>query len=172
MSEIFAEDNQKVPGSEQSRSKTAQSKAGWNKTMTTCISIGQQQRNLIAMLAAMTLLGTLAGTVQAGAPSAIVEDVSARSVETRVFDYLSAGDVLELGPSDALILGYLNSCLREIITGGRVTIGETQSQVEDGSVVRETVDCHGGAMDLSATEATQGGGFVLRSPVTAANYKQ
>ena len=140
--------------------------------MTTQISTGAQPHNFIAALAAITLLASLAGAAQAGAPSAIVEDVSARSVETRVFDYLRAGDVLELGPSDALILGYLNSCLRETITGGRVTIGETQSLVEDGSVVRETVDCHGGPMDLSATEATQGGGFVLRSPLTTASRSQ
>ncbi len=50
---------------------------------------------------------------QLSQPSAIVEDIRTTGTAVLdVFDYLSAGQVLQLGVTDTLVLGYLKSCTR------------------------------------------------------------
>src|SRR5687768_1072514 len=85
---------------------------------------------------------------EAGEISAIVEEAPARSGLTPM-DYVEAGRVVQLGKGDTLILGYLSSCLREVIDGGSVRIGPEQSEVVGGKVTRTKIDCAGGGMQLS-----------------------
>ncbi len=118
-----------------------------------------------AAITAFVVAAPLPGppVVWAAGPAAIVEDVIPTSSAIRPMDYLSAGRVITLGPGEELVLGYLLSCLHETITGGQVTVGETESQVVDGLVVRELVECDGGQTDLSLREASQSGGMPLRA---------
>ncbi len=101
---------------------------------------------------------------QLSQPSAIVEDIRTTGTAVlEVFDYLSAGQVLQLGVTDTLVLGYLKSCTRETIIGGRVTVGTLQSTVEGGVVTREVVECNGGHTKMSVAEAGKSGVSVARA---------
>ncbi len=95
-------------------------------------------------------------------PAAIVEDVRSPEAEVEAFQYLRPGKIVHLGDTGVLILGYLTSCLRETISGGQVVIGETESEIQEGSVEREKVECDGGHSNLSAAEAGKSGVVVFR----------
>ena len=114
---------------------------------------------------AMLLFHLASGRVlaQRSEPSAIVVDISATAAAIEVFEYLSVGQVVQLGAKDTLVLGYLKSCTRETIVGGRVTVGTLQSSVEGGVVTRELVECNGGQTKLSVAEAGKSGVFVARA---------
>jgi hypothetical protein len=98
----------------------------------------------------------------AGAPVAVVEDVNGKSAGVEFMDYVAAGQVIRLGPRDTIVLGYLKSCWRETITGGTVTVGTEQSDVQHGKVERIQVKCDGGGMQLSAAQAVQSAGDISR----------
>ena len=98
----------------------------------------------------------------AGEPAAIVEDISSESAGLNFMDYLDAGRVIQLPPGVRLTLGYLKSCWRETITGGRVTVGAERSEVKDGRVQREQVECDGGRAKLTKEQAGKGGLMVFR----------
>src|SRR3954468_10875329 len=74
---------------------------------------------LAAPLAAVALAGGMSGA-RAADPSAIVEDVQGAVKDVQVFDYLAAGTQVQLPARAVLVLGYLKSCARETITGGKV----------------------------------------------------
>jgi len=50
------------------------------------------------------------------------EDVQGAVKDVQVFDYLAAGTQVQLPARGVLVLGYLKSCARETITGGKVTV--------------------------------------------------
>ena len=81
---------------------------------------------------------------QQSLPAAVVEDAP-DDLSVMAFDYLWQGDVITLGGGQELVLGYLGSCMRETVVGGKVEIGKDASRVEGGSVVREAVECDGGS---------------------------
>ncbi|MFA7384382.1 MAG: hypothetical protein WC001_13130 [Desulfurivibrionaceae bacterium] len=102
-----------------------------------------------------------AGVVLAAAPVALVEEVS--GIKTlEVLDYVSAGQVVDLGKGGSLTLGYLSSCVHEEIAGGRVTIGEKESKVKNGKVTRSKVVCDGGRLMLAANQAVQSAATAVR----------
>lgn len=84
------------------------------------------------------------GIVRAGEITAIVEEVSGPASSVQKMDILEEGRVIELGEGATLTLGYLRSCIRETITGGKVTVGLDGSTVENGKRDSEEVDCDGG----------------------------
>src|SRR5580692_4829199 len=99
-----------------------------------------QLENAMSYIRAATL-GTIGGLVcmaaaLAGEPVAIVEDVSGKMSGVEFMEYVESGKVIKLGPHDQMVLDYLKSCWRETITGGTVTVGNEQSQVQLGSVKR------------------------------------
>jgi hypothetical protein len=98
----------------------------------------------------------------AAEPSAIVEDVQGAIKDVQPFDYLAAGTQLQLPPRATLVIGYLKSCVHETITGGKILIGTDESRVDGGQVLRETVECDGGHMQLSANQAAKSGVMVFR----------
>jgi hypothetical protein len=104
----------------------------------------------------------------AQAPVAVVEDVTGKVAGIEFMDYVPAGKVIRLGPSDSLVLGYMKSCWHEEITGGTVTVGPEQSEVKDGRVRRTKVECDGGKMQLTAQQASKSGAMVFRSGPKAA----
>jgi hypothetical protein len=105
-----------------------------------------------------------AGTARAADPVAIVEDVSANAGELQAMDYVAAGRIIALAANQSLTLGYIKSCTREVIAGGRVTIGLEQSVVDGGKVERSQVRCDGGRLRLTAEQASKSGGMVFRKP--------
>lgn len=100
-----------------------------------------------------------------GEPAAIVEDVASAGAGVEFMDYVTAGQIIRLGPGDSLVLGYLSSCTREEIAGGTVTVGANESRVEGGRVRRETTPCAGGALQLTPKQADKGAVIVFRKPV-------
>lgn len=98
----------------------------------------------------------------AEAPVAVVEDISAAGGGVEFMDYVTPGQVIRLGKGDKLVLGYMESCWRETISGGTVTVGKAQSTVKDGTVQRAKVECDGGKMQLTAQQASKSGTVVFR----------
>jgi hypothetical protein len=121
------------------------------------------------MHAAAALLGVgmaamaLPASAQAQAPVAVVEDVRGRPAGVEFMDYVAAGKVIQLGPKDVIVLGYLKSCWRETITGGTVTVGDTQSSVQRGKVERTQVECDAARGKVGTREGTQSAATVFRS---------
>jgi hypothetical protein len=93
---------------------------------------------------------------------AIVEDISGESSGLMLMDFLANGDIVKLAAHETLVLGYFESCTRETITGGKITIGENGSTVTGGSVSREQTECDGGRMVLSMAESSASGVSVTR----------
>jgi hypothetical protein len=94
---------------------------------------------------------------------AVVEDLRGKVAGLDFMDYVGVGRVIRLAPGDMLVLGYLQSCWRETINGGTVTVGAEQSSVQGGRVERTRVPCDTGRLQLGAREATQGAATVFRS---------
>jgi hypothetical protein len=79
-------------------------------------------------------------------------------------DYLEPGQVIKLTPKDTVVIGYMKSCWQETITGGTVTVGTEQSDVQGGQVVRSRPPCDGGKMLLTAELANVSAGAAFRAP--------
>jgi hypothetical protein len=96
-------------------------------------------RTLFALVA--MVLCALAAPAKAQVAVAVVEDIKGTPAGVEFMDYVVPGKVIKLGPMDTIVIGYMKSCWRETITGGTVTIGTEQSQVEAGTVARRKVPC-------------------------------
>ena len=117
--------------------------------------------------AQLTILALLvsAGPALAGGPvTALVEDVTGTSAGVEFMDYVEAGRVIRLNPQDSIVLNYLYSCERETITGGVITVGREESEVQSGKVERMPTACDAGRMILTAELASQSAGMLLRAP--------
>mgnify|MGYP006919310010 CR=1 FL=1 len=110
------------------------------------------------------VLVALASPATAAEPTAIVEDVTAPSTGVAFMDYLFPDRVINLKRGETVTLGYLQSCLRESITGGHIVVGREKSSVKNGTVKRERVECDGGAMKLSSEQSGKSLVMVLRAP--------
>jgi hypothetical protein len=109
-------------------------------------------------------LALLAATAMAAdSLSAIVESVSPPRQDVRSFDLLAQGTVIELKAGDILVLGYMQSCTHEEISGGKVTVGDTQSKVEGGEVKRTVVPCDGSIDPDSAAGSNEAAVVAIRS---------
>jgi hypothetical protein len=86
-------------------------------------------------------------------PVAIVEDAQGEGVPVQIMELLEEGAVIELPKGTSIVLGYLGSCLREHIAGGKATVGADQSEVTGGEVTRETIQCQ----SASASPTSQSG---------------
>lgn len=93
---------------------------------------------------------------------AIVEEIEPDRADVGFMDYLGSGRTIVLGVRGRLVLGYLNSCLREVILGGTVVVGAEKSTVEGGKVSRERVECDGGRLLLTAEQAGKSAVVVFR----------
>lgn len=102
-----------------------------------------------------------ASTLASG-PVAIIEDIQGADSKLGFMDYVAKGEVINLGASGKLVLGYMNSCRRETITGGKVTVGDKASQVDKGQVLSEDVECDGGNAKLAGQVAVTSGALAFR----------
>lgn len=96
-------------------------------------------------------------------PVALVEDVTGNPAGVGFMDYVDAGKVIQLGARDAIVLSYIQSCVRETIKGGTVTIGTQQSDVQSGQVQRAKVECDASKMMQTPQNMAQAAGVVFRS---------
>jgi len=110
-----------------------------------------------AVLAAGAIIATkaLAHAPAPLIPTALVEDVKSTTADVEFMDYVGAGQVIKLRPSDVLVLSYLKSCEHETITGGTVTVGTDHSEVDGGKIARTKVACDGGKVELPSKQATE-----------------
>jgi hypothetical protein len=113
------------------------------------------------VLICIALLGLPGNLEAAQLPSALVENVTGAIAGPEFLDYVSPGQVIQLGTSGTIVLAYLESCTRETITGGELTIGLHSSQVTGGEIKRETPPCNRAAVSTAAT--SDAGGAVFRS---------
>ena len=114
----------------------------------------------MAIAAAVALVPVAQAAAQAQV--AVVGDVSSKTAGVEFMDYVAVGRQIRLEPRDTLVLEYLQSCWRETITGGQVTIGAEQSEVRAGQVERHKVACDGGRLMLTSAVASQSAGLVVR----------
>lgn len=109
-------------------------------------------RRTAATIAASVLLATSAQAASGGS-GALIEEIDSDIKGVNSFDTLKAGQSVDLRPGRHAVISYLDSCIRETIEGGLVKIGQSQSEVQDGKVERETLDC--GVKQLALTNTTQ-----------------
>jgi hypothetical protein len=98
----------------------------------------------------------------AQAPVAVVEEVKGKPSGVEFMDYVAPGKVIKLGPKDSIVLGYMNSCWRETITGGTVLVGAEQSMVHESEIERVKVDCDGAGQRVADQETQEGAATVFR----------
>jgi hypothetical protein len=93
---------------------------------------------------------------------AIVEEVSPQVQKVRRFDLLPSGQLIDLGASGRIVLGYRKSCWQDTITGGRVTVEMQNSTVEGGRLLRRRIECDASGLAwMNSGNATAGRGVVL-----------
>jgi hypothetical protein len=102
-----------------------------------------------------------ATSVGVAGPAALVESLVTVPASTSVMSYVETGKTFRLGPQDTMVLSYLDSCVRETITGGTVIIGIDRSNVQGGIVTRTNLDC--GSNPVKLTGSTGAGQFAGRA---------
>jgi|tagenome__1003787_1003787.scaffolds.fasta_scaffold20514983_2 hypothetical protein len=114
----------------------------------------------VALALAGAVLTTSAAS--AGSPVALIEEMSGNPAALEVMEYLEPGRIIGLSARQTIVVSYLNSCTRETITGGTVTVGAEQSEVLSGKVERTKVRCDRGKASLSGELAVQIAGRAFR----------
>ena len=108
----------------------------------------------------MQLPHTTVSVATAAEPNeaALVESVSGKSLDVQPMDYVRVGQTIRLGPYGTIVLSYKSSCVREMITGGIVTIGTEHSYVRSGEIRRLGGPCDTGRMVLTDVDSPVGTG--------------
>ena len=114
---------------------------------------------IFALSAAVWLGGMTLAAAQA--PTAIVESTKGQVSGAESMDYVKPGQVIKLGASGTIVLAYLNSCVRENITGGVAIVGTDESRVSLGEVSRDKPMCSGTPSGVPSNSSS-GGGMVFR----------
>lgn len=102
-------------------------------------------------------------SVFAQGPVALVEDVTGNPGGVAFMEYVDTGKVIRLDAQDTIVLSYLKSCVRETITGGTITVGSDQSDVQSGKLERTKVNCDASKMILNSHPADEAAGSIFRS---------
>jgi hypothetical protein len=93
----------------------------------------------------------------AGDAVALVESATSHSQRVELMTYAHVGQVIRLSPDQTMVLSYRDSCVRETITGGTITVGMEQSEVRSGQVKRIQGYCTTGKVELSDGDINAGG---------------
>jgi len=116
----------------------------------------------VLIVSIISFLALLASAC-AQAPVAIVEDVKGKVAGVEFMDYVSPGQVIKLGTTGSIVLGYMTSCWRETITGGVVVVGTQESKVQFAKMERTKVDCDLNRAQVSGRETSQSAATTFRS---------
>ncbi len=115
----------------------------------------------------LTLIGVSAGLLSqtaafaARGPVAVVESIEGKVAGVEFMDYVTPGQMIKLGPKDSIVLSYMQSCVREKITGGTVIVVEYESMVQFGTVERSRVPCDT-KMQLASGQGIESAGTIFR----------
>jgi hypothetical protein len=116
------------------------------------------------LFAATLCLFALTAMARAEPPVAVVEDVQGKVTGAEFMDYVVPGQVIKLGPGGKLVLGYMKSCWREIISGvGTVIVGSEQSAVHLADFKTEKVACDPTQAQRIGKELGESAATVFRS---------
>ena len=119
-----------------------------------------------AVAAAMLSLG-VAFPAFAGDAVALIERLTDPSQRVELMTYAHVGQVIQLNADQTMVLSYRDTCIRETITGGTITIGAGQSEVRStASLDRVQNTCGLRKADISRVDAIGGRAFRggLREP--------
>jgi len=115
-------------------------------------------------IAALVVLLGLTASAAAEPPVAVVEEVKGKVTGAEFMDYVAPGAVIKLGPAGSIVLGYMDSCWRETITGiGTVIVGRTESMVHLSEVQGARMDCDASHSHATARETSDVAATVVRS---------
>ena len=96
----------------------------------------------------------------AGDAVALIEGLTSPSQRVELMVYAHAGQVIHLSADQTIVLSYRDTCIRETITGGTITIGTGQSEVRSAvSLERVQNSCDLGKVDVSRAEGVSGKAF-------------
>jgi hypothetical protein len=118
----------------------------------------------------VALVGSICftGLAAAQAPVAVVEDVQGPVTGVEFMDYVVPGKVIKLGPAGTIVLGYMQSCRRETITGvGTVIVGAEESMVHLGEIKAGKTDCDTNRPRLSSRQTGDSAAMIVRNLDTA-----
>lgn len=106
-------------------------------------------------------------------PVALIESIAAApDADVEMFDYVYIDQTVDLGAEGVAVLAYFDSCVRETITGGRVSIGRERSTVSGGKIESETLACRG-AVPIIVADASEAGAAVKRlTPFDSAEWRE
>ena len=86
----------------------------------------------------------------AGDAVALIERLTSPSQRVELMAYAHVGQVFHLGTDQTMVLSYRDTCIRETITGGTITIGTEQSEVRSGvRLERIQINCDPGKVDVT-----------------------
>jgi hypothetical protein len=114
----------------------------------------------------IAVVGSICFTALAAAqaPVAVVEEVQGPVTGAEFMDYVVPGKVIKLGPAGTIVLGYMQSCRRETITGiGTVIIGSDESMVHLGEVKAGKTDCDTNRPRMSNRQTGDSAAMVVRN---------
>jgi hypothetical protein len=115
-------------------------------------AIGQSGLAMLAFAAALAIIP--ASAEDAGA---LVESITSHSQRVELMTYAHVGQVIRLSPDQTMVLSYRNSCARETITGGTVTVGIEHSEVQSGDIKRVGGSCNAGKVELTGGQTAISG---------------
>ena len=96
----------------------------------------------------------------AGDAVALIEGLTSPSQRVELMVYAHVGQVIHLNTDQTMVLSYRDTCIRETITGGTITIGTGQSEVRSAaSLERVQNTCDLRKVDVSRTEGVSGKAF-------------
>jgi hypothetical protein len=88
------------------------------------------------------LLAAAAPTYAQQKPSGMVEDLqSAPQAGVDLMEFVSPGQRIPLGKDGQLVLNYFQSCRVETVRGGTITVGQTESRIDGGTVRAQNRPC-------------------------------
>ena len=118
---------------------------------------------IVAAVAVASVIAAISVATAAEPEGALVESISGRSPDVQPMDYVRVGQIIRLGPYGTIVLSYKASCVREMITGGIVTIGTERSYVRSGEIRTLGSPCDTGKMVLTDGDSpTAGAGQTFR----------
>jgi hypothetical protein len=109
----------------------------------------------VAMLAFPAALAVAPAAAQD--PIALIETLTSPTQRVEMMSYARVGEIIRLSPNQTMVISYGDSCVREIITGGTVTIGMEQSEVRFGEVQRTVGKCAIRKFEVTGTDENAGG---------------
>ena len=105
----------------------------------------------------------------AGDAVALIERLTGPSQRVELMTYAHVGQVIHLSADQTMVLSYRDTCIRETITGGTITIGTGQSEVRSAARLERVQNtCDLRKVDVSRTEGLGGRAFRgLSAPIAS-----